>query len=145
MAAQGLTNFTEQGFLNYLFGAQAFPSPGTLHFGLHVGGTAPNIETGDLIVEPPTANGYARSAIANTVANFPAATQNANDEAQKVNGGIIPFPTATGDWGHATHWFVADQPTGGNVIAIGIIDVPKDILTNDTASFAAGNIIITLN
>lgn len=146
MPQQGLTNYAEEGILDYLFGAQPFPAPPILHFGLHVGPTVPNYETGAGLVEPPTAAGYARSPIDNTAGNFPAAVQNVNDAAEKHNGGDIPFPQATDNWGNITHWFIADGPTtADNVLAIGILDVAKDVLANDTASFANGNIVITLN
>lgn len=146
MPQQGLTNFAEEGILDYLFGAVPFAAPGTLHFGLHVGAAAPNYETAAGIQEPPTAAGYARSPIANNAGNFPAAVQNADDAAEKSNGVDIPFNQATADWGHVTHWFIANGPdAGADVLAIGILDVPKDVLANDTASFANGNIVITLN
>lgn len=141
---QGLTNYTEGRVLDLIFGAAAFPAPATLYFGLHTGATAPDLEAATGIVEP-TVGAYARVAITNNATNFPAATQNGANEAQKSNAGAITFPQATADWGTATHWFVADAATVGNAIAIGALTTPKAINLNDTASFAGGAIVITMD
>lgn len=142
---QGLTNYAEQKVLDYIFGAQAFAIPANLYFGLHVSATAPDTENPAATIVEPTGGAYARSTIANTLANFPAATQNGANEGQKTNANPIPFAQATANWGTAYYWFVADALTGGNVIAVGAITTPKAINTNDTASFAGGAIVITLD
>lgn len=141
---QGLTNYAEQKLLDLIFGGTAYTPPATLYFGLHVGGSAPDMEAGTGIVEP-SGNAYARVAVTNNVTNFPASTQNASNEAEKANTNVITFPQATGNWGTATHFFIADASTAGNYIAIGALSASKAISANDTASFAAGSLVVNLD
>lgn len=43
----------------------------------------------------------------------------ANDQA--TNTGVLEFPEATANWGVMTHGTVWDAPTGGNMIASGLL------------------------
>jgi hypothetical protein len=138
---QGLTNYAEQKVLDTMFGNAAWATQATVWVGLATASSDLEVPTFTEV----TGGLYARVAVTNNSTNWPAATQNGSNEGQKQNGTVITFPTANANWGTATHWFVADAVTAGNVWAIGALTTPKAINTNDTASFAAGSITITLD
>jgi hypothetical protein len=61
------------------------------------------------------------------------------------NANAITFPQATGDWTTVTHFIIADAATLGNLHAHGSLSASKTVQNGDTASFAAGQITITLD
>lgn len=132
------TNYLELKLLDLLFSDAAYTIPATLYVGLST--TAINND-GTGITEP-SGNAYARVAVTNNATNWPAAT--GGNPASKSNGTAVTFPTATGSWGTVVAFFIADASTAGNVLAYGSLTVNQTITTNDTASFAIGNLTITL-
>lgn len=130
-------DFLENELLDHVFGAAAYTAPATLYIGLST--TAPT-DAGGNISEPSGAAGYSRVAVTNNLTNFPAAVSGA-----KANGTAIQFPTATASWSTVTHFIVMDQASGGNMIGSGMLTNPKTIDSGDTASFAIGDLDITLD
>jgi hypothetical protein len=61
------------------------------------------------------------------------------------NDGAITFPTATGNWGTVTHFGIFDASTSGNLLVWGALAVSKVVNTGDTASFATGELDLTLD
>jgi hypothetical protein len=133
----GFTNFLETTLLDEVFGATNYIPPATLFVGLS---TSTVTEAG--VVTEPIGNGYTRVSVTNNSTNWPAAT--AADPSTKSNGTAITFPTATGSWGTVVDFFIADALTLGNILAYGTLTSSQAINTNDTASFAIGDLDITL-
>lgn len=132
------TDFLEDELLDHVFGNAAYSAPATLHVGLS---STTITDAGANITEPST-GGYARVAVTNNATNFPAASGGA-----KSNGTAITFPTATADWvsgANLVDFFIADDPSAGNILGYGTLAVAKPVLTDDTASFAVGELDITL-
>lgn len=132
-------NYLEEALLNEVWGGSDYSPPTTLYVGLS---TADPGESGSFADEV-SSGGYSRYESENSLENWPEATQ-VGDMAQKQNAEEITFGPATESWGTVTHFFFADAPTDGNMLAYGELDAPRTIEANDTASFAIGNITITL-
>jgi hypothetical protein len=125
-----ITNYLENEWIKHIFGGTAYTDPVSVHLAL---GTAAD-DTG-ITGEPSTGN-YARAAISCGAA---AARAISNDVA-------ITFPQASGDWGTMTHWVIFDAATTGNPLAWGTINggTGTAVNTNDTASMAIGQIVVTV-
>ena len=48
------------------------------------------------------------------------------------------FTKATADWGMVTHIAIMDAATSGNVLYYGVLNIARDIQTNDIFRFLAG-------
>lgn len=118
--------------LDALYGdAHASTFPSSLRVRLYIGDPA---DTG---VEP-AAGGYAAVTVANTTANFPAASGR-----QKENGTDIVWPTSSGDWGGVcTHWALTDA--AGDICASKALPEPIDVnAAGVTPRAVAGALVIT--
>lgn len=131
------TDFLENELLDHVFAAAAFVAPVTTFIGLS---TTTPADDGTNITEPPGGAAYARVSKTNNLTNWPAAVGGL-----KENGTAVDFAAATGAWGTVTHFFIADALSGGNILASGVLTTPKTIDNGDTASFAIGDIDITLD
>jgi hypothetical protein len=60
------------------------------------------------------------------------------------NTGAITFEQATADWGTVTDFAIVDHLTTGNVLGYGKLTQSKTVSSGDTASFAAGDIDVSL-
>lgn len=129
-------DYLENKLLDLVFGAVAFSAPTPIFVGLS---TTTITDAGGNITEP-SGNAYARVSVTNNAANWPAASGGS-----KSNGTTITFPAATGSWGTITDFFISDASSGGNILAYGALTAGKAIANGDTASFAIGDIVITLN
>lgn len=106
----GATLNREAVIANNQFGAVSTGAvPGTWWVGLSVG-TPSNDGSG--FVEP-SGGAYARVAVANTVANWPAAVVGSDGITRKSNGTKITFPNPTAAWGQVTHVGFFTAATGG--------------------------------
>jgi len=130
------SDYLENELLDHVFGASAYTAPGTLYVGLS---TTDPTDPGTGITEP-AGGSYARVAVTNNLTNWPAAVGGA-----KANGTAITFPTATGSWGTVGWFFLADAATAGNVLGHAALTASKTIDSGDTASFAIGDLDITLD
>lgn len=129
------TTYTDNKFLDLMFGATAYTAPVTLYVGLST--TTPAV--GGTGISEPAGNAYGRVAVTNNTTNFPAASNGS-----KSNGAIITFPTATGSWGTVTYFFIADAVTAGNILGFGALNTAQTVANGDTLSFAASALTITL-
>jgi hypothetical protein len=107
---------------------------------LYVGlSTADPLDDASGLAEP-SGNGYARVSTAasdwNAATGSPSTVDNAN---------AITFPEATGSWGTVTHFAIFDAATLGNMLMHGSLTASKTIGSGDTASFAAGDLDVTLD
>ncbi|GIM45245.1 hypothetical protein DNHGIG_07940 [Collibacillus ludicampi] len=130
------TTYLDNTFLNLVFGGTGYTPPATLYVGLST--TTPTTSGGN--ITEPSGNGYARVAVANNPTNWPAASNGS-----KSNGTAITFPAATGPWGTVTYFFIADAPTGGNVLGYGALTAAQTINQGDTLSFAAGALTVSMS
>ena len=126
------------------FGRVAFASSSTYYVGLSTAAiTSTNLGTD--VVEPSTANAYARVAYSNVASNWTTAESSGNVMVT-YNTAAITFSTCdTTGWGAITYAFIADHATGGNVLVWGALTTSKTISTGDTASFAANAFKVTLD
>lgn len=102
-----LTDLVNNQLLDCLFGGRQIAPPPTLYLGLSLG-----LSRKDGRVREPSDGSYSRVAVPNTSEHFPPASCGA-----KSNLTAITFPSPASDWGPIRSVFVADSPTGGNVLA----------------------------
>ena len=143
MAAK--TNYLENKIIDWLFRGQAFAPPATLYFALFT--VAPNEAGGGTEV---AGGGYARVAVAASLANF-AGTQGAGTTVassgsggQTSNNGAITFPQPTANWGSVVAVGVFDAAAAGNLLLYGNLNVAKTVNNGDAApAFPAGSFTYT--
>lgn len=106
--------------------------------------TMPSVWVGLFTAAPSDAGGgtevsggsYARKSTAG-------ADWNAAASGSTSNANAITFVTPTGSWGTATHFGLFDAATTGNLLWWGSLTTSKTIGSGDTASFAAGALVLT--
>ncbi len=137
-------NRTAKAMLNSLFGKTSdfgtLSSVPTLYVALS--STTP-AEDGTNVTEP-SAGSYAR--VSTAAGDWNGATL--ADPSLIDNANVITFPTATADWlaaANLTYFVVYDAATVGNAIMFGVLSVAKPVTNGDTASFAAGDLNVTLD
>lgn len=117
--------------LDALFGSG---NPATLYVGLYT--AAPNADgTGGAEV---AGGSYARAAVTNDAANWPAAAAG-----EKSNAAAINFATATAAWGTVVAAGVFAALAGGIPKYFGNLDTSRTINIGDTFSFAIDQLVIT--
>lgn len=133
--AGSFSNYLENAVLDHVFGASSYSAPATLYVALFT--VAPNDTGGGTEV---SGGSYARVAVTNNATNFPSASGGA-----KSNGAAITFPTATASWGTVVAMGIYDAASAGNLLAWADLTSSKSVGINDTASFAIGDLDITLD
>jgi hypothetical protein len=81
--------------------------------------------------------GYARQAV-----TFGAPTAGVGNVRQIANTNTITFGPATVDWPQAVAFGIFTAVTEGTLLYWDALAAPRTILTNDSAQFAAGNLIV---
>jgi len=127
----GFTTFLQQELLDHIGGNGGYTAP-TPYVGLFT--AAPSDAGGGTEV---TGGSYAR-VNANTSFGAASGTTMSNDAA-------ITFTTATASWGTVTHFGIFDASTAGNLLIWGALGTSKAVGSGDTASFAIGELDITLD
>jgi len=130
------SDYLENQLLDHVWSAAVYTPPVTLYVGLS---TTDPLDDGSGITEP-SGGAYARVAVTNNATNWPAAVGGA-----KANGVAIQFPTATASWGVIGWFFISDAASGGNMIGHAALTTSKTIDSGDTASFAIGDLDVTLD
>lgn len=111
----GMTDYSATNWLAYIVGKTGMPATPVTSVGLFT--TAPTSDSGVTgMVEVLGSLGYARQPT--TGATWNAATNSSGSEpvvtpAQITNASVITFPTATGNWGTVTGFFIIDASTTG--------------------------------
>jgi len=127
------SDYLENKILDHLFGKTTYTAPATLYVGL-----CASVNDAGTITGEPSGNGYARVAVTNNTTNWPDAASGT-----KSNGTEIAFPQASGTWGSVGYFFLADDPTAGNLIAWGeLTGGAVSPVNEDTPKFAVGAIEI---
>jgi hypothetical protein len=127
-------NFLENELLDHVFMKGSYTPPTSIYIALS---TADPTDSGGSIAEP-TGGSYARKSTAG--ADWDAAASGALD-----NANAITFAEATGSWGTITHFALFDHLTAGNMLAHGALSASKTISDGDTASFAVGDLDVSLD
>jgi hypothetical protein len=117
------TDYVNNKFLDLVLGNSAFAPPSALYVGLSL--NASN-KSGNVV--EPTSGGYARVALSNDLSTFPTAVGGT-----KSNATTVGFAAPTGNWGTVLSVFVADAPTGGNVLAMADLAAAKSIVVGTPA------------
>ena len=134
----GLSTALKNAILDEVFGAVDYTAETDIYIGLS--STTPTV-TGTNVTEP-SGGSYARVQKTNNATNWPSASGGA-----KSNGTAITFPTATGDWvsgADLTHVVLYNAASSGTFLGYGALTTPKPVLNGDTASYAIGELDITL-
>ncbi|MCK4529374.1 hypothetical protein KAW18_18575 [candidate division WOR-3 bacterium] len=132
------SNYLELEVLDHILGGGDYSRPATVYIGLWTAALS-DTSTGSSANEV-SGGSYARKSVTNNSTNWPAAAAGA-----KANGTAITFVTATGSWGTVTYFAVLDAATAGNILGWGALTQSKTIGSGDTASFAVGDLDVTLN
>ena len=128
------TDYANGKVLDQVFGGAPYPPPATLYLGLS---QIPANKNGS--VNEPVGGGYARVAVTNNLANFPAASVGT-----KANASTATFPSPSGAWGTLVCLFVCDAASGGNVLAMADLTVAKTINSGGTpATVAPGALFLS--
>jgi hypothetical protein len=130
----GFTNYLEDEVLDHVLcqGAiYAFPS--NVWVGLYT--AAPNDDGGGTEV---IGGSYARVSTSS-------ATWNTAVDGSTDNAAAITFPQASASWGLVTHFGIFDAASSGNLLMWAILTASKTIDIGDTASFAIGDLDVTLD
>ena len=142
-----LSDYVENGIIDWLLRGQAFTPPATVYVGLLT--AAPSDAGGGTEV---TGGSYARVAVTSSLANW-AGTQSAGSTVASSgtggttsNNGAITFPAPTANWGVVTHIGLYDAASAGNLIIHTALTTPKTINNGDAApSFAAAALTFQLD
>ncbi len=129
--AGSFSDYLEDALLDHVFKTSAFGEPADIYIELYT--VAPSDAGGGT---PAVGGSYARK-VHNT---WDVAAGGAIE-----NTGAITFVQATGDWGLIVALGIFDAITAGNFLAWCDLTVNKNVLSGDTAEFAAGEIDITLS
>jgi hypothetical protein len=121
--------------LDQHFGLTEFDPPATVYIALYT--SAPTAAGGGTEV---SGGAYARAAIANNAANFPAAAAGS-----KSNGTAVTFAQATAAWGTVVAVGIFDALTNGNLLYFATLTTPRTVASSDTVSFPIGSLVISEN
>ena len=130
----------EKKLLNHILGGGDYSRPATVYIGLWT--SALNDASTGSTANEVSGGSYVRKSVTNNSTNWPAAS---GTTATKSNGTAITFAQATASWGTVTHFAILDASTAGNILGWGTLTVSKAIGNGDTASFAIGDLDVTLD
>ena len=132
------SDYLELEILDHILGGADYARPATVYIGLWTSALS-DASTGSSAGEV-SGGAYARVSVTNNNTNWPAASSGA-----KANGTAITFTQATAGWGTVTHFAILDASTAGNILGWGALTASKTIENGDTASFAIGDLDVTLD
>lgn len=133
--AGGKSDDLENKLLDHVLGGGDYTRLSTVYVALYT--ATPNDAGGGTEVST-SGTAYARVAVTNNATNFPAASSGV-----KANGTAITFAKATADWGTVVAWAIKSLSSGGVNLYWGPVNPNKVVSTDDTPSFAAGDLSIT--
>lgn len=134
------SDYLEGVVLNLVLGATAYTAPTNVYIALSTAAYSDAATGSSITASEPSGNAYTRLLVANSSANWPAAT--GTSPTQKANGAAFTFTTATGSWGTIASFYIVDNSVNGNVLYGGDLTASKAIASGDTATFAASTGII---
>lgn len=138
--AGSVSDWAENKLLDHLVGKLSWTMVSPIYIGLWTA-TLSDTSTGSTAGEVSTSGtAYARQPTG-------ASHWESASSGHTQNASVITFPTATAAWGTVTYFALLDQLAtgGGNILAWADLDASKNIQTGDTASFAAGDLDVTMS
>jgi hypothetical protein len=121
------SDYERNGRLNADYGSG---TPPTIYVALFT--SAPTVSGGGTEV---SGGSYARAAVTNNSANWPAAVAGA-----KSNANAVTFPQATALWGTVVAVGIFDALMGGNLLDFAMLTTPRTVNNGDTFSFPVGDL-----
>lgn len=149
--AGNLSNYAENKILELSTGKTAWSKP-EVWVGLYT--TAPTDSTGGTEVSggsytrikvSDTTNSVFGTASAGSIANNGSFNSSSSSTLTGSGTGVITFPKATASWGTINAVALLDASTSGNVLWYGELTNPKTIDIDDTVSFAANDLQLSLD
>lgn len=110
--------------LSMMFG-QAASAPQDFYVAL-IGDTPPSPYLNGEELDEPTAVSYARAQMQNLTSVWELGTGDS-----MVNVVEVAFTPAVEDWGRISFWALTDAAVGGQIYAVGDLDVPVTVLAGD--------------
>lgn len=128
------SNFEKNRLMNFRYGNTAYVPPATVYVALFT--AAPTATTPGTEV---VGGAYARIAVTNNVANWPAAVSGVQS-----NGTAINFAQATADWGTIAAMGIFDALTGGNLLDFAPMPAPlQTVLSGQQFFFGVSQLQFT--
>lgn len=142
------TNYAESGILNMLFrsNSNSFAAPTNISVALCYNVPGETV-TGATLPELTFANGYGRKDLgAPANATWAELTQTAESSGLIDNLSAIAFGPATANWGYVSGVAICTSygVGSGNVLLVGALATPRDVMSGDTFQFGIGDIDILL-
>lgn len=141
-----MSDYLESGVLHHIFRGQSFPQPATIAVALT--STVPaETQTGATIPELANAGSYARVVVGRGDSAWNFITQSTGESGLVDNASAVTFPTATANWGMVSGVAILDSGVygAGNLLFHAALTTPRDVRTNDTFQFGAGDIDVFLS
>jgi hypothetical protein len=142
-----MSDYLESGILHHIFRGQTFNKPAAIAVALTTSVPA-ETQTGATIPEVANAGSYARvlvGAPGDATWNFIVQSTGASGLVDNVSA--VTFPTATANWGMVSGVAILDSGVygAGNLLFHAALTTPRDVRTNDTFQFGAGDIDVYLS
>ena len=144
-----LTNYAESGILNMLFrgNSNSFGAPTNISVAL-CRNVPLETDTGATLPELTFANGYGRVNLgAPANATWNEITQTAQSSGLIDNVAAVTFGPATANWGYVSGVAICTSfgVGSGNVLLVGALTTPRDVMNGDQFVLGAGDIDILLS
>jgi len=137
MAYEGFSEYAIKKILDHATGKAAWTMPADVYVALFNGDP---LGAGTELADPP-ATDYARELMADTDWN---AAAFASPTGTSSNATDTDFGIAGSAWGTVSHYAVYDDPTAGNMLWSGPLEVTRSIQLNDPVKFPAGELKVRL-
>lgn len=134
--AGSFSDYLELALLDHLTGVATFTTPNTMWVELYTGWGGLTDAGGGT---PVSGGAYARKAVAKGATNWATAAAGATS-----NKTAITFTTATANWGTVGAFGLFDAAAAGNLLGWSDLTTARKILSGDTATFAVGDLDLTL-
>lgn len=128
------STYLANAILDWLLGAGTFAPPATVYVGLFTALPSAGGAGGTEVV----GGSYARVAVTNSAANFPAAAAGS-----KANAAAITFPAATALWGDVVGYGLFDALSGGHLLKYAPLVSTRTVQAGDQPSFGVGDLIFS--
>ena len=132
----GMSNYLEQKLLGVSLLGSAFTAVTTPYLSL----ATTVASDGDFFTEVATNVAYSRQPISFSAPTSP-------NDYSVVNSVGVAFTAATSTWGTVTHFGLHDGSVigAGNLLYWGVLDTPRQVLTNDVFEVNAGQLSVRLD
>lgn len=144
--AGAFSDYLEAQVLNWLHGTAMPAAPATFYVGLFTaqpGDTGTSGAPSDGTEVSTTSTAYARVAVTTSTGTSAPSASGTTQQIQIT--GSVTFPQATASWGTVTGWGIWDASTAGHLLWYGAISPTQAISTNQTPSFNANALTLSVD